>query len=182
MSHPNYITLNGLERIRRELLWLEKEERPRVVSEVSYAASLGDRSENAEYLYGKKRLRKIDSRRRFLIKRLEKARPVDPAQMSGDTVRFGATVVIEDEDGEQQTWRIYGEDEVDVEAGVLSWRSPLARALMGKTEGDSVSFSAPGGTREIELIEVSFEPQEPLPEVLRFTMEENARRHTRSHA
>ena len=182
MSHPNYITPNGLDRIRRELLWLEKEERPRVVREVSYAASLGDRSENAEYIYGKKRLRKIDSRRRFLIKRLEKARPVDPAQMSGPKVRFGATVVIEDEAGREQTWRIYGEDEVDVEGGVLSWRSPLAQALMGKEEGDGVTFRAPGGVREIEIVEVRYEPQAPLPEVLRFTMEENARRHTRSHA
>ena len=182
MFQPNYITPNGLERIRRELLWLEKEERPRVVAEVSYAASLGDRSENAEYIYGKKRLRKIDSRRRFLIKRLEKARPADPAQMSGPSIRFGATVVIENEEGEDQTWRIYGEDEVDVEAGVLSWRSPLAQALMGKEEGDAVAFAAPGGRREIEVVSVCYEAQEPLPDVLSFTMEEKARRHTRSHS
>ena len=90
LSDPNYITLNGLERIQRELLWLEKVERPRVVAEVAYAASLGDRSENAEYIYGKKRLRKIDGRRRYLIKRLEVARPIDISLISGPTIRFGA--------------------------------------------------------------------------------------------
>ncbi|MFT4621651.1 MAG: transcription elongation factor GreB [Myxococcota bacterium] len=182
MSQPNYITLNGLERIRRELEWLRHEERPRIVAEVSYAASMGDRSENAEYIYGKKRLRKIDSRRRFLLGRLEKARPVDPAQISGPFVRFGATVTIEDEDGEEQTWRIYGEDEVDVEQGILSWRCPLATALLGKSVGDAVAFAAPGRKREVEILALCFEAQEPLPEELRFTMEENARRHTRSHA
>ena len=165
---PNYITPYGYEIMRRELEWLDHEERPRVVSEVSYAASLGDRSENAEYIYGKKRLRQIDSRRRFLVKRLEKARLVDPADMSGTTVRFGATVVIADEEGEERTWRIYGEDEVDVQAGILSWRSPLANALMGKEEGDGVRFRAPSGQREVEIVEVRYEPCPPVPEDLTF--------------
>lgn len=167
---PNYITPNGLERLRREIAWLEGTERPKIVAEVAYAASLGDRSENAEYIYGKKRLRKIDSRRRFLIKRLESVRLVDPAIMSGEVVKFGATVVLEDEDGNEQTWRIYGEDEVDVEAGILSWRSPIARAIMGKAEGEAVTFQAPGGRREIEIVEVSYHPQEPLPEDLDFKL------------
>ncbi len=167
---PNYITPNGLQRLTRELEWLEKEERPKIVAEVSYAASLGDRSENAEYIYGKKRLRKIDSRRRYLIGRLEKVRLVDPADISGDTVKFGATVVLADEEGEEKTWRIYGEDEVDVEGGVLSWRSPIATAIMGKEAGDGVSFRAPGGVREIEIVEVSFEAQEPLPADLAFKL------------
>ncbi|MCB9676602.1 MAG: transcription elongation factor GreB [Alphaproteobacteria bacterium] len=167
---PNYITPNGLARLTRELEWLEKEERPRIVAEVAYAASLGDRSENAEYIYGKKRLRAIDSRRRFLIGRLEKVRVVNPADISGDTVKFGATVVIADENGDEKTWRIYGEDEVDVEGGILSWRSPIANAIMGKEEGDGVAFQAPGGKREIEIVSVAYEPQGPLPDKLEFKL------------
>lgn len=170
MAHPpNYMTPNGYERIRRELNWLETEERPKVVKEVAYAASLGDRSENAEYIYGKKRLRSIDSRRRFLLKRLEKAQLVDPAQLSGDVVRFGATVVLADEEGEEKEWRLYGEDEVDVDAGILSWRSPIAQAILGKSEGDGVRFRAPKGMREIEIVEVRYEPCAPLPEHLDFS-------------
>jgi len=166
---PNYITPNGYERIRRELEWLETEERPMVVKEVSYAASLGDRSENAEYIYGKKRLRQIDSRRRFLLKRLEKAQLVDPAGLKGEVVRFGATVVLADEEGEEKTWRLYGEDEVDVAGGVLSWRSPIAQAIMGKEEGDGARFRAPGGMREVEIVEVRYEPCPPLPDDLDFS-------------
>jgi len=166
---PNYMTPNGYERIRRELTWLETEERPKVVKEVAYAASLGDRSENAEYIYGKKRLRSIDSRRRFLLKRLEKAQLVDPGTLSGSVVRFGATVVLADEEGEEKTWRLYGEDEVDVEGGVLSWRSPIAQAIMGKEEGDDARFQAPGGMREIEIVEVRYEPCAPLPDDLDFS-------------
>ena len=168
-DHPNYITPYGYEHIRRELSWLEHEERPRVVAEVSYAASLGDRSENAEYIYGKMRLRQIDSRRRFLVKRLEKARLVDPATLSGEVVRFGATVVVADEEGEERTWRIYGEDEVDVAKGILSWRSPLAQALMGKEAGDGVRFQAPSGMREVEIVDVRFEPCPPVPNDLEFS-------------
>jgi len=169
LSDPNYITLNGLERIQRELLWLEKEERPRVVAEVAYAASLGDRSENAEYIYGKKRLRKIDGRRRYLIKRLEIARPIDTSMISGSSIRFGAVVVLEDEEGEQRTWRLYGEDEVDIASGVLSWKSPIGRALMGREEGDVAVFHAPGGRREVEIVSVAYEAQEPLPDDLSFS-------------
>jgi transcription elongation factor GreB len=158
MSEPNYITPSGLARISGELDWLQRVERPRIVREVAYAASLGDRSENAEYIYGKKRLREIDRRMRYLMGRLGHIQVVDPALLSGSKVLFGATVVVVDEQGEERTWRIYGEDEVDVDGGVLSWRSPLARALLGKEEGDAVRFTAPGGTRELELIEVRYEP------------------------
>ncbi len=168
MGEPNFITLRGLERIQREVAWLEREERPRIVAEVSWAASLGDRSENAEYIYGKKRLREIDSRRHFLLKRLEAARPVDPQAVLGTAVRFGATVVVEEADGSERKWRIWGEDEVDVAAGVLSWRSPLGRALMEKREGDTVVFEAPAGRREVTLISVRYEAQEPLPVELSF--------------
>ncbi len=148
--------------MQREVLWLEKEERPKVVAEVSFAASLGDRSENAEYIYGKKRLREIDSRRRFLIGRLERARPVDPGQLSGDRVRFGATVTVEDDSGATRIWRIYGEDEVDIAKGILSWLSPLGKAMMDRTVGDTVTYAAPGGEREVEIIDVGFEAQAPL--------------------
>ncbi|MEQ1566447.1 MAG: transcription elongation factor GreB [Myxococcota bacterium] len=168
-DEPNYMTPRGYERIRRELEWLELVDRPRVVAEVSYAASLGDRSENAEYIYGKKRLREIDKRRGYLLKRLERAQMVDPARLSGEVVRFGATVVIADEKGVEKTWRIYGEDEVDVEAGVLSWRSPIARAVLGKREGDTARFESPGGPREVEIVEVRYHPCEPLPENLDFS-------------
>jgi transcription elongation factor GreB len=168
-DEPNYITPRGYERIQRELDWLERTERPRIVAEVSYAASLGDRSENAEYIYGKKRLREIDRRRGFLLKRLERARLVDPATQTGDVVRFGATVTLEDEHGQTRTWRIYGEDEVDVEGGILSWKSPIARALAGRREGDTARFEAPGGVREVEVVEVRYEPCPPLPEHIDFS-------------
>jgi len=161
---PNYITPLGLERIQRELAWLQKEERPMIVHEVSVAAAMGDRSENAEYIYGKKRLRSIDSRMRYLMGCLSRVQIVDPAVQSGSRVRFGATVEVEDEQGEQRTWKIFGEHEVDVDAGVISWRSPLARAILGKDEGDAVSFKAPGGLREIELVSVSYEVQGSLPD------------------
>jgi transcription elongation factor GreB len=158
LADPNYMTPRGFERMRRELEWLDHEERPRIVAEVSHAASLGDRSENAEYIYGKKRLREIDSRRTFLVKRLERARVVDPATVAATVVRFGATVTVADEKGDERTWRIYGEDEVDVEAGVLSWKSPLAKAIFGKGEGESARFEAPGGMREVEIVAIAYEP------------------------
>jgi transcription elongation factor GreB len=169
MSDPNYITPSGYERMRRELDWLERSERPRIVAEVAYAASLGDRSENAEYIYGKKRLREIDRRRSFLLKRMEKMRLVDPATLSGDIVRFGATVVLTDEDGDEKTWRIYGEDEVDVAKGILSWKSPIARAILGKSAGEAARFEAPGGQREVEIVEVRYEPAPPVPDDLDFS-------------
>lgn len=160
---PNYITPNGIERIQKELEFLQKVERPKVTREVAYAASLGDRSENAEYIFGKKRLRKIDGRLRFLISRLDNIVIVDPAEQSGERVLFGATVLLEI-DGEERTYRIYGEDEVDVENGILSWRSPLAHAVLGRDEGEEVRFRAPGGERAVEIIEVRYDAQEPLPE------------------
>jgi transcription elongation factor GreB len=165
VSSPNYITPRGGERLRRELEWLQRVERPRITAEVSWAASLGDRSENAEYIYGKKRLREIDKRMRYLMGRLGNVIVVDPATQKGTKVLFGATVVIETEDGRERTWRIWGEDEVDVEAGILSWKSPLGHALLGKEEGDAVTYQAPGGSREVEILEVRYEPQEPLGEL-----------------
>ena len=157
-----YITAQGERDLRAELHQLWKVERPQITAAVHEAAKNGDRSENGDYIYGKKRLRQIDSRRRFLIKRLEIARIADPADISAPEVRFGATVLIEDEDGNEKRWRLYGEDEVDVERGIISWRSPIGRAMMGKEEGDDFTFQAPGGKRTYELVEVSYEPCAPL--------------------
>ena len=167
MSRQNVITKRGLAKILSELQWLQKEERPRITAEVSYAASLGDRSENAEYIYGKKRLREIDRRMRYLIGRLDNIVEVDPAAQAaraGDKVLFGATVVIADEHGNEKTWRLFGEDEVDVEAGILSWKSPIGRALLNKEEGDEVTYQAPGGARTVEIVEVRYDAQVPVAE------------------
>jgi len=153
---PVYITPEGYKKIVEEYNWLHSTERPRITAEVSYAASLGDRSENSEYLYGKKRLREIDKRIHFLRTRLEKIEPVDPAQFTGDSVLFGATVVIEDEDGREQTWTIRGEDEVDMAAKVISYVSPLGRALIGQQVGDTVRFLSPGGERELTILSVRY--------------------------
>lgn len=164
MSQPNLITPNGLQRIRDELEWLRGVERPRIVAEVAYAASLGDRSENAEYIFGKKRLREIDGRVTFLVRCLSKVQIVDPGKQTGDAVRFGATVEVEDADGDVRTWRIYGAHEVDVDGGVISFLSPLGNALLGKRAGDEVIVRTPGGTRELVVVDVRFEAQVPLPE------------------
>jgi len=160
---PNLITKNGMQALSDEVTWLRTVERPRVVAEVSYAASLGDRSENAEYIYGKKRLRQIDSRLGFLITCMNRIQVVDPADISGDVIRFGATVTLETEDGEEQVWRLYGVHEVDTANGIISWQSPIGRALMGKTAGDAAIVQTPGGTRELEVLDVSYDPQVPLP-------------------
>ncbi len=155
---PGYITPEGHRRLLEEYDHLLKVERPRITAEVAYAASLGDRSENAEYIYGKKRLREIDRRLHHLKKRLESLEVVDPAGMDGPTVRFGATVEIEDEDGRRQVVTIVGEDEVDTARGRISYRAPLGRALIGREEGDLVSFRTPGGTREVEIVSVRYPP------------------------
>jgi transcription elongation factor GreB len=153
---PSYITPAGHRKILDEYNWLLHKERPRITAEVSYAASLGDRSENSEYIYGKQRLREIDRRLNFLNRRIEALSVVDPTQFSGPTVRFGATVEIEDEDGEVQTWTIMGEDEVDLDQRRISYVSPLGRALMGKNEGDGVSFETPKGKRDVTILSVTF--------------------------
>lgn len=159
---PIYISLKGHKKIIDEYNWLLRTERPRITAEVSYAASLGDRSENSEYLYGKKRLREIDKRLHFLQKRMELLEPVDPTRMSGNTVRFGATVTFVDEDGEEQSWTILGEDEVDTNNRIISNVSPIGRALLGKSVGDSVAFETPKGRREVEIIEVRYpKPEDP---------------------
>ena len=159
----NYITPGGYTRLRDELDHLLRIERPHVVEVVQWAASNGDRSENGDYLYGKKRLREIDRRIRFLTRRLDLAEVVDPAarRENCDQVFFGATVTLCDEQGEEQTYQIVGIDETDFARGRISWVSPLARALTRSREGDQVRFHSPSGWREVEVVRVDYVTIEP---------------------
>jgi len=161
----NYMTPAGWRRMRDELSWLVKTERPNVTSVVSWAAKLGDRSENADYQYGKKRLREIDRRIRYLTKRLEAAEVVDPATREDtDQVFFGATVTYATAGGDEQTVRIVGIDEMDPGKHYVSWVSPVARALIKAREGDTVNLRTPAGDQDIEILEVRYEeiPMEPF--------------------
>jgi transcription elongation factor GreB len=154
----NYLTPAGWRRMRDELTWLVKTERPNVTSVVSWAAKLGDRSENADYQYGKKRLREIDRRIRYLTKRLEAAEVVDPATREDtDQVFFGATVTYVSSQGGEQTVRIVGIDEMDPGRHYVSWISPVARALIKAREGDTVHLRTPAGDQELEIVEVRYE-------------------------
>ncbi|MCL2831046.1 MAG: transcription elongation factor GreB [Betaproteobacteria bacterium] len=164
LSHGsrNYITPAGYARLRAEYDHLLRRERPQMVEVVAWAASNGDRSENGDYIYGKKRLREIDRRLRFLGKRLEYAEVVDPAlQKQHDRVFFGATVTLDDGSGEEQTYRIVGVDETDPARGHISWISPLARAILKSREGDTVRFQSPTGWRELEILAVCYESETP---------------------
>ena len=154
----NYMTRRGYEVLCRELDDLVRKERPAMVETVAWAASNGDRSENGDYIYGKKRLREIDRRIRFLTKRTESAEVVDPERQQGsEQVFFGATVTIEDLDsGEAETWQIVGVDEADASVGKVSWIAPLARALLKARIGDIVRFASPAGLRELEVVEIEY--------------------------
>ncbi len=153
----NYLTPMGWRRMRDELQWLVNHERPEVTNVVSWAAKLGDRSENADYQYGKKRLREIDRRIRYLTKRLEIAEVVDPAtREETDQVFFGATVTYVSSNGEEQTVSIVGIDETDPAKHYVSWISPIARALIKAREGDTVTLRTPAGEDELEIVEVRY--------------------------
>ncbi|TSD56379.1 transcription elongation factor GreB [Variovorax sp. KBS0712] len=153
----NYITPEGYARLRDELLQLMDEERPKVVEAVHWAAKNGDRSENGDYLYGKKRLREIDRRIRFLGKRLEIAEITDPSVHHGrDQVFFGATVRYVDETDEERSVTILGIDEAESAKSEVSWISPIARALLKAREGDVVKLVTPGGAHEVEILSVSY--------------------------
>jgi transcription elongation factor GreB len=153
----NYMTVRGHGQLRAEFEHLVKIERPEIVKVVSWAAGNGDRSENGDYIYGKKRLREIDRRIRFLTKRLESAVIVDPAQQRNcDQVFFAATVTLCDADGTEATYQIVGIDEANAREGRISWISPLARALLKAREGDTVRFDSPGGLRELDVVEVRY--------------------------
>lgn len=156
----NYITPAGCRRLKEEFRQLWDVERPALVETVAWAAANGDRSENADYLYGKRRLREIDRRLRFLAKRLEAAEIVDNAGREEDRVFFGATVTYADRSGEARTVSIVGVDEVDPARGRVSWISPIAKALLKAREGDSVQLRTPAGVEEIEILEVRYPPLE----------------------
>jgi transcription elongation factor GreB len=153
----NYITPDGFRRLQEELKQLQQTERPKIVEIVSWAAGNGDRSENGDYIYGKRRLREIDRRLRFLSKRLEIAEVVDPArQVHLDRVFFGATVTYANQRDEEKTIAIVGVDEVDADNGRVSWISPIARALMKAQEGDVVELRTPHGVEPIEVLEIRY--------------------------
>jgi transcription elongation factor GreB len=158
----NYITPAGLQRLKDEHLFLLRRERPAVVEVVAWAASNGDRSENADYLYGKRRLRQIDSRIRFLTKRIDAAVVVDPVaprpRSAAMRAFFGATVTYKDAAGLEHVVSIVGIDEVDLDRGYISWRSPLGNALMKATPGDRVRLIAPAKSEHLEIIEVEYAP------------------------
>lgn len=160
----NYITPRGYARLRHEQETLRLGERPQVVDEVATAAAMGDRSENAEYIYGKKRLREIDRRLRWLDKHIESAVVVDPAQDRGDKIYFGAKVILCFPDGTDRAYEIVGADELEPERSRISWRAPIGRAVMGRHEGERVTFHLEDGPVEVEILEVIYEDQEPDPE------------------
>ncbi len=152
-----YITAEGAKKLRAELEHLWTVERPRVTQEVADAAAQGDRSENAEYIYGKRRLREIDRRLRFLGKRLDEITVVEEAPTDRSRVFFGAWVTVEDEEGQTARYRIVGADEIDTDGGLISIDSPVARALLGKREGDEVLVRRPKGDAAMTIVEVSYE-------------------------
>ena len=154
MSH--YITREGARRLQDELARLKSSDRPKVVQEVADAAAQGDRSENAEYIYGKKKLREIDRRIHWLTKRLESVTVVDPRAEGPDVAYFGAFVEIEDEDGAHAVYRIVGEDEIDLDRKHVSWRSPIGRALLRRRAGDCVTLRRPSGAVELTIVAVRY--------------------------
>src|SRR3954447_10048803 len=154
---PRFITPEGLARIRAEYDALFGVERPKIVEVVSWAASLGDRSENADYLYGKKRLREIDRRLGYLAPIMKTAKVVDPAmQQDRDQVRFGATVELADEDDNRRTLTIVGDDETDASAGRIGWSAPIARALIGARIGDERIVRLPSGEKSYEIVAITY--------------------------
>lgn len=160
----NYITPQGFRKLQEEFSELFFVERPKVVETVAWAASNGDRSENGDYIYGKRRLRQIDSRLRHLRNRIESAEVVNPGDQQKGKVLFSATVTVELEDGEEKIYQIVGEDEIEPGKNLISWKSPVARALLGKEEGDDVTLVRPKGDIEASILKVEYIPQEmPKP-------------------
>lgn len=154
----HYITPEGFQKLTEELDHLWRVERPKVTEAVSVAAALGDRSENADYIYGKKRLREIDSRLRFLQKRTDQLTVVDRPPDQPGKVYFGAWVTLEDEEGEEVIYRVVGPDEFDAARGFVSMDSPLGRALLGRDEGDEVTVRRPRGTAHFTVVEIRYTP------------------------
>jgi transcription elongation factor GreB len=152
----NYITPTGAAALQEELRELKYGERPKLVETIAWAAGNGDRSENADYQYGKRRLREIDKRIEFLLKRIELAEVIDPAKVKSERVLFGATVSIRDEDDREKTYKIIGVDEIDIEKNEISWKSPVASALLNKKVGDFATISSPKGEREVEIVKIVY--------------------------
>ena len=160
MEKNNYITPNGYKKLVEELEQLLRIERPEVTKLVQWAASNGDRSENADYLYGKRRLREIDRRIRFLSSRLDAAVVVDPVKTLSQKIQFGATVDLIDEEGATKCFTIVGVDEVDTTRGHISWQSPIGKSLIGKSMGDEVVVKVPSGEVNFEVIMIKYIPLE----------------------
>lgn len=162
MSEKNYITPQGMKRLKEEALNLIDHERPELVKVIQWAASNGDRSENGDYIYGKKRLREIDKRIRFLTKKLDAAVVIDPStREQTDQIFFGATVTVERESGATQTVSIVGIDEADAKQGLISWVSPLAKSLFKARVGDSVTLRSPKGDEELYVASVDYREIKP---------------------
>jgi len=161
LGSKNYMTPAGFARLKGELDRLVAGERPELVATIAWAAGNGDRSENGDYIYGKKRLREVDRRIRFLIKRLDAAEVVDPASRrdddEADRVFFGATVKVRNARNEERTVSIVGVDEIDTARGYISWVSPMARALLKAREGDTVTLNTPGGVEELDVLDVRYQ-------------------------
>lgn len=162
MDQPNYMTPAGYAALRREYDALLGEERPRIVDVVSWAAGNGDRSENGDYIYGRKRLREIDRRLGWLSRRMKAARVIDPAaQVERNRVFFGATVTIVDDDDVERVLTLIGDDEADATQGRIGWSAPIARALRGAAVGDVRRVTLPGGERNYEVLAIRYEPHTP---------------------
>ncbi len=160
MSGPRYITPEGFRRLAEEHARIWSVERPRIVAEVEAAAALGDRSENAEYIYGKRKLRELDRRLRFLSVRMDALTVIDPRPHPGGRAFFGAWVTVEHEDGDERTYRLVGPDEFDVAQGLISVEAPLGRALLGRREGDTVAVQRPAGRADLVVVDIRWTPPE----------------------
>jgi transcription elongation factor GreB len=161
MTNPRFITPAGFARIRAEYEQLFAEERPKLVDTIAWAAANGDRSENGDYIYGRKRLRELDRRLGYLAKVMKQAKLVDPAsQPSRDQVRFGATIELADEADERRTLTIVGDDETDASAGRIGWSAPLARALIGARVGDERTVRLPAGDKSYEVVAITYPKSE----------------------
>jgi transcription elongation factor GreB len=152
----NYITPEGFDVLRKEYTTLLNDERPKLVLTVQWAASNGDRSENADYIYGKRRLREIDKRLHFLQKRMEAAEVIDPKTLKSKTVIFGATVTVENGNGDSVTYQIVGADEFNILKGKISWKSPVAKALLGKKVDDEIVIKKPASEETVIILDIQF--------------------------
>jgi transcription elongation factor GreB len=155
-TKDNLITPAGYDKLYAELRHLADNERPILLEEIAAAAAQGDRSENAEYIYGRKRLREVDKRINFIKSRLERAKVIDPSTQRTETIDFGAVVTIADVDGREKTWFIVGEDEAEPSSGNISWKSPLGRALLNKATGDYIEVETPKGLVEFQVVGYKF--------------------------